>query len=67
MFVCLVVINVNYKIIFLYKFIWRIGKKKKGKREREKEEEKNKEKIKYDLKYLKEKEILKKIVLKIKL
>lgn len=60
MFVCLIVINVNYKIIFLYKFIWWIGKKKKGKREREKEEEKNKEKIKYDLKYLKEKEILKK-------
>lgn len=41
--------------------------KKKGKREREKEEEKNKEKIKYDLKYLKGKENLKKIGLKIKL
>lgn len=42
-------------------------KKKRKEREREKEEEKNKEKIKYDLKYLKEKEILKKIGLKIKL
>lgn len=40
MFVRLAVINVNYKIISSYKFIWRIGKKKKGKREREKEEEK---------------------------
>lgn len=56
MFVRLAVINVNYKIISSYKFIWGIGKKKKkGKREREKEEEKNKEKTKHDLKYPKEK------------
>lgn len=36
MFVRLAVINVNYKIISSYKFIWRIGKKKKE-RERERE------------------------------
>lgn len=64
MFVRLAVINVNYKIISSYKFIWRIGKKK-GKRERE-EEEKNKEKTKHDLKYPKEKENPKKTGLKIK-
>lgn len=66
MFVRLAVINVNYKIISSYKFIWRIGKKKKGKRESEKEEEKNKEKTKHDLKYPKEKENPKKTGLKIK-
>lgn len=56
MFVRLAVIIIicNYKIISSYKFIWRIGKKKKGMREREKEE-KNKEKTKHDLKYPKEK------------
>lgn len=34
MFVRLAVINVNYKIISSYKFIWRIGKKKVRERER---------------------------------
>lgn len=54
MFVGLAVINVNYKIISSYKFIWRIGKKKK-------EEKENKEKTKHDLKYPKEKENPKKL------
>lgn len=42
MFVRLAVINVNYKIISSYKFIWRIGKKK-GKRERERRRKKQRE------------------------
>lgn len=42
MFVRLAVINVNYKIISSYKFIWRIGKKK-GKRERERERRRKKQ------------------------
>lgn len=65
MFVRLAVINVNYKIISSYKFIWRIGKKKRKERERE-EEEKNKEKTKHDLKYPKRKGKSKKTGLKIK-
>lgn len=44
MFVCLAVINVNYKIISSYKFIWRIGKKKKRKeRERKRRRKKQRE------------------------
>lgn len=42
MFVRLAVINVNYKIISSYKFIWRIGQKK-GKRERERERRRKKQ------------------------
>lgn len=62
MFVGLAVINVNYKIISSYKFIWRIGKKKEREREREKEEEEeNIEKTKHDQKYPKEKENPKKL------
>lgn len=37
MFVGLAVINVNYKIISSYKFIWRIGKKKKRRKRKQRE------------------------------
>lgn len=43
MFVRLAVINVNYKIISSYKFIWRIGKKKERERERERRRKKQRE------------------------
>lgn len=65
MFVLLAVINVNYKIISSYKFIWRIGKKKR-KREREKEEEKKQRENKTWPKIPKRKGNSKKTGLKIK-
>lgn len=43
MFVRLAVINVNYKIISSYKFIWRIGKKKKRKERERKRRRKKKQ------------------------
>lgn len=65
MFVRLAVINVNYKIISSYKFIWRIGKKKKE-RERERRRRKKQRENKTWPKIPKRKGKSKKTGLKIK-